>query len=88
MAAVFGWRELVVVVHEEEKDGKKVLDIGPSTLTVNTTNDKEYLNQKSWGSFEADYWEGKVSAAVQPLTVSTSNKRNVIYKWIKGGKSA
>lgn len=75
------------IVHEEEKDGKKVLDIGPSTLTVNTASDKEYLNQKKWSSFETDYWKGNVFAAVKPLAFSTSKNSNVIYKWIKGGKS-
>lgn len=72
------------IVHQE---GNKLTANESSTLTVNTTNDKEYLNQKKWSSFETNYWNGNVSAAVKPLAFSTSNNSNVIYKLIKGGKS-
>lgn len=65
------------IVHQ--KGDKLTMDVS-STLTVNTTNDKEYLNQKKWSSFEKNYWEGKVSAAVKPLAFSTSNDSNVIFK--------
>lgn len=55
-----------------------------STMTVNTTDNKQYLNQQSWNTYKKTYNAGKVSAAVQPLTFSTSNEEssNVIFKWV------
>ena len=54
--------------------------ISSSTMTVNTTTNKDYLNQKAWSAYKTDYEEGEVSSAVQPLTFSTSQTCNVIYK--------
>lgn len=68
------------IVHEGVKNGNKILVIGPSTLPVNTTNNKEYLNQKRWDSFVTTYWKGDVSAAVQPLKFSEEESGNVIFK--------
>lgn len=56
------------------------LTISTSTMTVNTTTNKDYLNQKAWKAYKADYEEGDVSSAVQPLTFATSQTCNVIYK--------
>lgn len=55
-----------------------------STMTVNTTKNKQYLNQQSWETYKKTYKDKNVSAAVQPLTFSTSNEvsSNVIFKWV------
>ena len=52
-----------------------------SMMTVNTTSNKEYLNQQGWDLFQKTYAEQKVADAVQPLTFSTEDKCNVIFKY-------
>ncbi len=56
------------------------LTISSSTMTVNATTNKDYLNQKAWSAYKTDYEEGDVSSAVQPLTFASSQACNVIYK--------
>ena len=62
--------------------GYKVNGIKISTqkLTVNTTDNKSYLNQKLFSAYKKDYEAGDVSSAVQPLAFSTDTSSDVIYK--------
>lgn len=52
-------------------------------MTVNTTENKQYLHQQSLETYRNSYRKGNVSADVQPLTFSASNEQsnNVIFKW-------
>lgn len=62
--------------------GYKVNGIKISTqkLTVNTTDNKLYLNQQLFSSYKKHYEAGEVSSAVQPLAFSTDTSSDVIYK--------
>lgn len=56
--------------------------IESATMPVNSTNNKQYLNQMAWGSFQSEYAKENVDTAVQPLTFSREGEGcNVIFKW-------
>lgn len=68
-----------MVCKGDKNKGEEDVIIKSSTITVNTTNNKDYLNQQAWSIFEGNYEKGKVSAAVQPLTFSMSKGCDVIF---------
>lgn len=55
-------------------------DISSTMMTINTTNNKNYLNQTAWSKYVSNYNAGKVDSTVQPLTFSSTSGSNVIYK--------
>lgn len=71
----------LITVTGYEVNGLNIMN--SSTMTVNSTDNKQYLNQQSLETYKKTYNAGNVSAAVQPLTFSTSNEEssNVIFKW-------
>lgn len=56
------------------------LSISSQTKTINTTDNKQYLNQTAWSLYKSYYDSGDVVASVQPLTFLTTTKSNFIYK--------
>lgn len=48
--------------------------------SVNSSSNKDYLNQTAWSLYSSYYSNGKVSSSVKPITFSTSADSNVIYK--------
>lgn len=50
-----------------------------TTMTINTTSNKNYLNQVAWVAYVDHYNSGHVNSTVQPLTFSKSSGDNVIF---------
>lgn len=83
-----GWKEavdlaknivngIIISVSAYKVDGT---DISSTMMTINTTNNKNYLNQTAWSKYVSNYNAGKVDSTVQPLTFSSTSGSNVIYK--------
>ena len=51
-----------------------------SSLTVNSADDKDYLNQIAWSSYKSYQSSGGVDTSVQPLTFKSTSGGNVICK--------
>ncbi len=56
------------------------LSISSQTKTINTTDNKQYLNQTAWSLYKSYYDSGDVVTSVQPLAFLTTAKSNVIFK--------
>lgn len=54
--------------------------IQSGTLSVNSANNKRYLNQVSWSHYASECNNGNVDTSITPLTFSSSRSGNVIYK--------
>lgn len=54
--------------------------VSSTTMSIDTSNNKDYLNQTAWSLYKSNYDAGKVVSSIQPLTFSSSSGSNVIYK--------